>query len=129
MSLFSPLNSGISILFASSTNCSGAPTVFTVAQDSAWLRKDGRFIDPFRPQLFPNGFDSCDAVKVARLQHLKSVRRVFEECDFFIFTLGLTEILAGRGSHGAPCSSRRYRRELPAHTHFIISPSRRCAMR
>lgn len=59
--------------------------------DSAWVRKDGRYIDPFRPQLFPNGFVSAEAVKAARLQHLKAVRRVFEECDFFIFTMGLTE--------------------------------------
>jgi hypothetical protein len=59
--------------------------------DSAWLRNDGRFVDPFRPQLFPNGFETGDAVKAARLQHLKAVRSVFEKCDFFIFALGLTE--------------------------------------
>jgi hypothetical protein len=57
----------------------------------AWQRADRRFIDPLRPQLFPAGFATADDVVQARATHLAAVRRVFQECRVFIFTLGLTE--------------------------------------
>ena len=60
-------------------------------QMRAWRRADGRFIDPLRPQLFPAGFASADAVIQDRRQHLDAVRRMFQECRVFVFTLGLTE--------------------------------------
>jgi hypothetical protein len=56
-----------------------------------WRRPDGRFIDPLRPQLFPDGFGTADGVINARRDHLLAVRRVFQECRIFVFTLGLTE--------------------------------------
>lgn len=57
----------------------------------AWQRPDGRFIDPLRPQLFPAGFETAAEAMAARQAHLLAVRRVFEECRVFVFTLGLTE--------------------------------------
>ncbi|MDQ6941177.1 MAG: GSCFA domain-containing protein, partial [Candidatus Eremiobacteraeota bacterium] len=60
-------------------------------QDRAWLRPDGRYVDPFRPQIEPDGFASVDDVNDARDVHLASVRAMFEQLDVFIFTLGLTE--------------------------------------
>jgi hypothetical protein len=60
-------------------------------QMRAWRRADGRFIDPLRPQLFPAGFASADAVIQDRRHHLDAVRRMFQECRVFVFTLGLTE--------------------------------------
>jgi hypothetical protein len=59
--------------------------------EQAWLRLDGRYVDPFRPQIEPEGFASVAEVDVARARHLKAVRRLFEEMDVFVFTLGLTE--------------------------------------
>lgn len=59
--------------------------------DTAWLGKNGRYLDPFRPQLHPEGFESPDEVQAARSSHLMAVRRVFETCGVLIFTLGLTE--------------------------------------
>src|SRR5258706_14429882 len=59
--------------------------------DRAWRTKEGLWIDPFRPQMFPQGFGSPEDVASAREKHLKAVRRVFEECAVFIFTLALTE--------------------------------------
>ena len=59
--------------------------------DRAWRRRDGRFVDPFRPQLFPEGFATAAAVEAERARHLAAVREVFERCDVFLFTLGLTE--------------------------------------
>ena len=59
--------------------------------ESAWIRADGRFIDPFRPLVQSAGFDSPDAVQLDRAAHLEAVRRMFEDCNVFVFTLGLTE--------------------------------------
>jgi len=59
--------------------------------DKAWLGKNGKYLDPFRPQLQPGGFDSPSAVQAARSRHLAAVRQVFENCRVFIFILGLTE--------------------------------------
>jgi hypothetical protein len=59
--------------------------------DTAWRRADGRFIDPFRPQIQAGGFANVGEILAERASHFAAVRRVFEECDVFIFTLGLTE--------------------------------------
>ena len=56
-----------------------------------WRAGEGRFVDPFRSGVEPGGFDSETACLWDRRSHLKAVRRVFEELDVFIFTLGLTE--------------------------------------
>ena len=62
-----------------------------VPADKAWVRTDGRFIDPFRPEIEPDGFANADEVALSRKAHLAAVRRMFEELDVLIFTLGLTE--------------------------------------
>jgi hypothetical protein len=59
-------------------------------QDEAWQHK-GRFVDPFRPRVEPEGFATAKDVEDDRLRHLHAVREMFETCDVFIFTLGLTE--------------------------------------
>lgn len=59
--------------------------------DISWVRRDGQFIDPFRPQVESAGFPSIAAVIAAREKHFTAVRRMFETMDVFVFTLGLTE--------------------------------------
>lgn len=59
--------------------------------DEAWKRTDGRYIDPFRPRIQNDGFATVEEVLADRESHLAAVRRTFEECDVFVFTLGLTE--------------------------------------
>ncbi|HEX3551362.1 MAG TPA: GSCFA domain-containing protein, partial [Candidatus Elarobacter sp.] len=59
--------------------------------DTVWTRPDGRFADPFRPQIDPDGFASPDDVLRAREEHFAAVRTMFESLDVFVFTLGLTE--------------------------------------
>jgi hypothetical protein len=59
--------------------------------DSAWVRPDGRFADPFRPQIEPGGYDSPAAAAAARAEHFAGVRRMFEQTSLFVFTVGLTE--------------------------------------
>jgi hypothetical protein len=62
---------------------------FEPAED-AWAF-GGRWVDPFRPQIQPGGYDSLAELRADRAQHLACVRRAFEEMDVFVFTLGLTE--------------------------------------
>jgi hypothetical protein len=59
--------------------------------ESAWQRNDGRYVDPFRPQIEPEGYESPQSVAEARRVHLDSVREMFRSLDVLIFTLGLTE--------------------------------------
>ncbi len=58
--------------------------------DEIW-EKDGRFFDPLRPAIEPNGFASRDEVMAARAATVAAFRRAVEEADVFVFTLGLTE--------------------------------------
>lgn len=59
-------------------------------EDSYW-EQGGRFIDPLRPHIQPNGFASLRELEADRAFHLSAVRRMFKELDVFVFTMGLTE--------------------------------------
>lgn len=59
--------------------------------DRAWVRPDTRYVDPFRQQIQPAGFVDEAMLHDDRRSHLAAVRRLFEETDIFVFTLGLTE--------------------------------------
>lgn len=59
--------------------------------EAAWQRRDSRWVDPFRPQVEPDGFASPNDVAVAAASHLRHVRDVFTHCKWMVFTLGLTE--------------------------------------
>ncbi len=65
-------------------------------EDRAFRRPDGRFVDAFRQQIEPDGHETVEAVAQARAEHLEAVRRMFLECDIFVFTLGLTEAWRSR---------------------------------
>lgn len=60
-------------------------------EESAWTRADGKFVDPFRPQVEPNGFATVADLEQSRDAHLAAVREMVETSDVFVFTLGLTE--------------------------------------
>jgi hypothetical protein len=53
--------------------------------------KDGRFYDPFRPNIEPGGFASADEVRAARKVTLNAIRMAVAETKVLVFTLGLTE--------------------------------------
>ena len=59
--------------------------------DTAWRREDGALVDPFRPQVRKDGFATIEALEADRKRHLAAVRAMFEDCQVFVFTLGLTE--------------------------------------
>lgn len=56
-----------------------------------WTRKDGALVDPFRPQIEPDGFTDLDALTASRDTHFAAVRAMLENMNVFVFTLGLTE--------------------------------------
>ena len=58
--------------------------------ESTWER-NGRYFDPFRPNVYAGGFEHLSDLEIARQRHLAAVRRVFTESDIIVFTLGLTE--------------------------------------
>jgi len=58
--------------------------------ESVW-KKDAGYVDPFRPTIEPEPFETIEEVEVCRTHHLKSVTKLFESTDIFVFTLGLTE--------------------------------------
>jgi hypothetical protein len=66
-----------------------------VAED-VWQREDGRYVDALRPQIDPQGHASEAEVRAERASHIAAVRRMFEECRVFVFTLGLTEAWRSR---------------------------------
>lgn len=56
-----------------------------------WTRPDGRYVDPFRPRIEPDGFGSIEELHADRARHLAAVKTMFETLDVFLFTFGLTE--------------------------------------
>jgi len=72
---------------------------FTPADD-VW-EASGRFFDPFRPGIQPNGFATREEFDADRAQHLAEVRRMFEQADVFVFTFGLTECWVSRDDGAA----------------------------
>lgn len=60
------------------------------ASEHVWER-DGRFYDAIRPSVDPVGHQSPELVRQLRSEHLRNVRKMLEELDIMVFTLGLTE--------------------------------------
>jgi hypothetical protein len=58
--------------------------------EEVW-EKNGRFIDPFRPRIEPDGFASVDEMVHSRKVTIDRFRQCIEQADVFVFTLGLTE--------------------------------------
>lgn len=63
--------------------------------DDVWS-KDAKFVDAFRPQIEPGGYESIEDVRESARQHLEYVKDVFSGCDWLVFTLGLTEAWKSR---------------------------------
>ncbi len=62
-----------------------------IPNEEYWSDKQGNIIDPFRPQIQPDGFGTVQELQVDRKNHLTQVLRAFKNMDVFAFTLGLTE--------------------------------------
>ena len=65
--------------------------------DDCWFDSEHAcWIDPFRPNIQPEGFSSREELLLDRQQHFAAVRSLFESLDVFVFTLGLTELWSHR---------------------------------
>lgn len=65
--------------------------IFTPGAE-AWPQGSGaRVVDPFRPQIQPEGFVSLEELRADRESHFAAIRRAVEGAEVFVFTLGLTE--------------------------------------
>ncbi len=89
----------------------------------AWRRADGRYVDPLRPQIFPAGFAMPNEVAEARVPHLAAVRRVFQECRVFVFTLGTNETWAAPDGTCVPLPPAVVDAETPENKVSAISLS------
>ena len=69
--------------------------------DEYW-EKNGRYYDPFRPNVEPNGFNSIEEVNLSRQQTLKHFKASIEKSDYFVFTLGLTESWFNKNGYEYP---------------------------
>jgi len=58
--------------------------------DEYW-EKDGRYYDPFRPRVEPNGFESEKEMKFSRDISLRAFKASIQDAKYFFFTLSLTE--------------------------------------
>jgi hypothetical protein len=58
--------------------------------EEIWI-EGGRYFDPFRPVIEPEGFKSEAELLASRAVTLRAIREVIEKGSVFTFTLGLTE--------------------------------------
>lgn len=61
-----------------------------------WIDAEGRYFDPFRPNIEPGGFASEAEFLSSREATLKAIRTTLTGTDLFVFTLGLTEAWENR---------------------------------
>nr|WP_115093128.1 GSCFA domain-containing protein [Synechococcus sp. UW106] len=66
-------------------------------QNYIWKKK-GKFYDALRPAVEPGGLDTSEEVTEHRKFHISRVKELFKNLDFFIFTLGLTEMWVHKDS-------------------------------
>lgn len=62
----------------------------TDVPEEVW-EKDGRYYDPFRPNIEPNGFLSISELRLSRELAIEAFKECLMKANVFVFTLGLTE--------------------------------------
>ncbi|MEO1190573.1 MAG: GSCFA domain-containing protein [Pseudomonadota bacterium] len=65
-------------------------------RETQWEGRSGWLVDPFRPQIQPDGFINAADLEKSRETHLAAVRQAVEQLSLFVFTLGLTEAWVDR---------------------------------
>ncbi|WP_019865221.1 GSCFA domain-containing protein [Methylovulum miyakonense] len=73
----------------------------TGCPEEVW-EQDGRFYDPFRPVIEPNGFSSAEEMKLSRDVAIGAFKKCIETADYFVFTLGLTESWKNKAGYEYP---------------------------
>lgn len=88
----------------------------TTVPDETW-KKDGRFYDPFRPQIEPNGFASKEEMKLSQAQAIKSFHESIIKAQYFVFTLGLTESWLNKDGYEYPMCPGTVAGDFDSSTH------------
>lgn len=87
--------------------------------DEVW-QKAGRFFDPFRPGIEPDGFVTLDELRASQAETLAAIRAAVTQASVFVFTLGLTESWQGpEGVEYAICPGTVAGRFDPAQHRFL----------
>ena len=73
----------------------------SVPPDEYWVN-NGRYFDPFRPAIEPDGFASPEEMKRSRDHTIQCFLRALIEADVFVFTIGLTESWFNREGYEYP---------------------------
>ena len=60
------------------------------SSEESWMDGD-KFIDPYRPNAVPGGFETSAKMLEDKKHHLQAVKELFLDSDLIILTLGLTE--------------------------------------
>jgi GSCFA family len=91
--------------------------------DEIW-EEDGRYFDPFRPRIEPDGFASPEELLKCREQTLEAFRRSVVDANFFVFTLGLTESWRNeRGGYEYPMCPGTASGKFLADEHSFVNQS------
>jgi hypothetical protein len=69
----------------------------SLIDEEVW-ESDGRYYDPVRPTIEPNGFADREELSAARTHTLDIIKSTIKTADVFVFTLGLTESWRNRKS-------------------------------
>lgn len=89
--------------------------------ETAW-RHQGGWVDPYRPTIEPEPLSSVEEVLALRQSHLAAVRRLFEGCDLFVFTLGLTECwMSSQDGAAFPLCPGTSGGEFDEHRHAFVN--------
>lgn len=90
------------------------------APDEVWAH-NGRFFDPMRPSIEPDGFETEAELLASRAATIAAFARAVTEADIFVFTLGLTEawVNAVKGFEYAICPGVVAGRFHPACHDFV----------
>lgn len=59
--------------------------------EETYWETNGRWYDPFRPSIEPNGFSSLAELQMDLEYHLSRINLLLKSCKIFVFTFGLTE--------------------------------------
>ena len=88
--------------------------------DEIW-EKDGRFYDPFRPRIEPNGFESLDELKFSQQQAIECFSKSILNADYFFLTLGLTESWFNKDGYEYPMCPGTVAGEHDESTHDFVN--------
>lgn len=111
--------------------------IYTAAQLRQWVswaagkskcpketwRRGERFIDPFRPNIEPNGFVSERELEVSRGGTLNAIASAVRDASVFVFTMGLTESWEHRSGYSYPMCPGTVAGTFDAASHRFVNAS------